>query len=454
MLADRGFPIVYPDGKLESQSAIAEISMPLTPNLSALSPQNLPFDLTLLPQPAYIVGGCVRDALLGRKHPYFDVDLVLPGDAVETARQIAWHYNAGFVILDEVRRIARVVFESGTTDFAQQMGKNLKEDLKRRDFRINAIAYNPRTGKFIDPLKGRQDLENRTISAISKANLEDDPLRLLRAYRQAAQLDFTIAPKTRSFLAQLAPNLAKISAERVRQELNYLLAEAKGDRWLHAAYEDGVLPVWLGDATEENIKQVDEIDRVAWLLGTIWQDFAERLHRLVGNSTSGLSLAKLASLVSLDPERARSQLETLTYSRNEIRFVLTILQHHAPILSLAHRPMSLEDQYFFFQEVGEVFPALAVFGVAEAACRDILQENQATNAIAPLVNAYLDPSNQAAHPQPLVTGNDLIRNLGLRPSPTIGKLLTQLQLARITGKIATPEEALQLAATLIASPSS
>ncbi|MBP0017148.1 MAG: CCA tRNA nucleotidyltransferase [Cyanobacteria bacterium SBLK] len=428
--------------------------MPLTPNLSALSPRNLPFDLSLLPQPTYIVGGCVRDALLGRTHPYFDVDLVLPGDAVETARQIAGYYNAGFVILDEVRRIARVVFESGTADFAQQMGRNLKEDLKRRDFRINAIAYNPRTRKFIDPLKGRRDLEGRTIGAISKANLEDDPLRLLRAYRQAAQLDFTIDPKTRTFLSQLAPNLARISAERVRQELNYLLAAPKGDRWLHAAYEDGVLPIWLADATEESIKQIDEIDRVAWVLGTIWQDFAEYLHRPVGNSTSGLSLAKLASLVSPDPEIARSQLETLTYSRNEIRFVLTILQHYPSILSLGNAPMPLEDQYFFFQEVGNVFPALAVFGVAGAACRDILQENQATNAIAPLVNAYLDPENQAAHPVPLITGNDLIRYLGLRSSPALGQLLTRLQLARVTGEIATPEEALQFAATLIASPSS
>ncbi|MGK7928118.1 MAG: CCA tRNA nucleotidyltransferase [Spirulina sp.] len=428
--------------------------MPLTPNLSALSPENLPFDLALLPQPAYLVGGCVRDALLGRKHPYFDVDLVLPSDAVETARRIAGQYNAGFVILDEVRRIARVVFESGTADFAQQMGRNLKEDLKRRDFRINAIAYNPRTGKFIDPLKGREDLENRVIKAIARANLEDDPLRILRAYRQAAQLDFTIDPKTRSFLGQLAPNLAKISAERVRQELNYLLAEANGDRWLHAAYEDGVLPIWLEDATEESIKQIDEIDRVAWLLGKIWAELEAHLHDPVGHSTSGLSLAKLASLVSPDPDIARSQLETLTYSRAEIRVVLNILQHHPPILSLANAPMSLEAQYFFFQAVGDVFPALAVFGVAVAACRDILRETRATSAIAPLVNAYLDPDNQVAHPTPLVTGNDLIRQLGLRPSPAIGKLLTQLQLARITGQIATPEEALQFAATLIASPSS
>ncbi|MEM9538327.1 MAG: CCA tRNA nucleotidyltransferase [Cyanobacteria bacterium P01_E01_bin.42] len=425
--------------------------MPLKPNLSALSPQNLPFDLSLLPQPAYIVGGCVRDALLGRTHPYFDVDLVLPSDAVETARQIAGYYNAGFVILDDVRRIARVVFESGTVDLAQQMGKNLKADLKRRDFRINAIAYNPRTRKFIDPLKGRKDLEKRTIAAVSKANLEDDPLRLLRAYRQAAQLDFTIDPKTRTFLAKLAPNLAKISAERVRQELSYLLAAPKGDRWLRAAYEDGVLPIWLQNAKKKSIKQIDEIDRVAWLLGTIWQDFAESLRRPVGNSTSGLTLAKLAALVSPNLEKARSQLEALTYSRNEIRFVLTILQHHHPILSLVDAPMRLEDQYFFFQEVGDVFPALAVFGVAKAACRDIIEENQATNAIAPLVNAYLDPDNQAAHPTPLISGNDLIRSLGLRPSPAIGQLLTRLQLARVTGQIATPEEALQLAATLIAS---
>ncbi|MEA5469607.1 CCA tRNA nucleotidyltransferase [Spirulina sp. 06S082] len=428
--------------------------MPLTPNLSSLSPENLPFDLSLLPQPVYIVGGCVRNALLGRKHPYFDVDLVLPSEAVETAQRIARYYQAGFVILDETRQIARVVFESGTVDFAQQQGRTLKEDLKRRDFRINAIAYNPRTRKFIDPLKGRKDLEKKVITAIAKVNLENDPLRLLRAYRQAAQLDFTIDSKTRTLIGQLAPNLARISAERVRQELNYLLAEAKGDRWLHAAYEDGILSVFLENATEDSIKQIDKIDHAAWLLGKIWVDLEAELHRPIGSTTSSLSLAKLASLVSPEVKIARSQLETLTYSRAEIRVVLNILQHLPPILALVNAPMSLETQYFFFQEVGDVFPALAVFGVAVAACRDVLQETQATNAIAPLVNAYLDPNNQVAHPTPLVTGNDLIHHLGLRPSRAIGTLLTQLQLARINGKISTPEEALQLAATLIPSPSS
>jgi len=118
---------------------------------SALSPQNLPFSLELLPQPAYLVGGAVRDALLGRSREYLDLDFVIPNQAVQTARKIAREYKAGFVLLDAERQIARVVFKHATVDFAQQEGTSLETDLQRRDFTVNAIAYNPYTNEIIDP---------------------------------------------------------------------------------------------------------------------------------------------------------------------------------------------------------------------------------------------------------------------------------------------------------------
>jgi len=82
--------------------------------------QQLPFDLIWLPSQAYLVGGAVRDAILGRRREYLDWDFVIPEKAVETARAIAEHYQAGFVVLDKARQIARVVFPQGTVDFALQ----------------------------------------------------------------------------------------------------------------------------------------------------------------------------------------------------------------------------------------------------------------------------------------------------------------------------------------------
>ncbi|NES84105.1 MAG: CCA tRNA nucleotidyltransferase, partial [Moorea sp. SIO2B7] len=217
-------------------------------NLAPLSPQNWPFSLDWLPSSAYLVGGAVRDALLNRQE-YLDLDFVLPTEAVETARRIANHYQVGFVVLDEQRQIARVVFAQGTVDFALQEGDSLETDLQRRDFTVNAIAYNPHTENLIDPLQGLVDLNTGVMRMISKANLEDDPLRLLRAYRQAAQLNFTIEPHTRSTIRNLAPLLDKVAAERVQTELGYLLANSQGSKWLIAAWEDGLLPVWLKNAS-------------------------------------------------------------------------------------------------------------------------------------------------------------------------------------------------------------
>jgi tRNA nucleotidyltransferase (CCA-adding enzyme) len=115
--------------------------------VSILSPDSWPFDLNLLPPDAYLVGGAVRDSLLKRRSPHLDLDFVLPRQAVTTARQIANRYKAGFVLLDAERRIARVVFDRATVDFAKLEGTNLVADLQRRDYTINAIAYNPHTGE-------------------------------------------------------------------------------------------------------------------------------------------------------------------------------------------------------------------------------------------------------------------------------------------------------------------
>ena len=149
--------------------------------------------------------------------------------AVETARAIALHYNAGFVVLDAEHQIARVVFSNATVDFAQQIGPTIYSDLHRRDFTINAIAYNPHSETLLDPLDGCADLERRVLCMIAPENLKDDPLRLLRAYRQAAQLGFGLDGETKAIIRSLAPYLKTVAAERVRGR-NRLPAEpAPGD---------------------------------------------------------------------------------------------------------------------------------------------------------------------------------------------------------------------------------
>ena len=370
----------------------------------------------------------MRDAGLNRQGDYLDLDFVVPVEAVDIARRIARHYSAGFVVLDEQRQIARVVFERVTADFAQQQG-DLEADLRRRDFTINAIAYNPHTSTLIDPLGGLADLASQTLRMIAPANLQDDPLRLLRAYRQAAQLNFVIEPTTQSTIRALAPLLGTVAAERVQTEVEYLLANPQGSKWLKKAGEDGLLQAWFPKA----IQKLDDLARVDDSMQFFKASTAHSIEHFY------LCLAKLACLVAEAPAAAELELERLKYSRYQIRAVVTVLKHLPRLLAHAAAPMSLKDQYFFFLDVGEVFPAIALLAAVKAPQR---------SPILSLLHRYYTPNDPVAHPQPLVTGNDLIKSLHLSPGPQIGTLLTTIQIARIEGKIATKEEALQFAASL------
>ncbi len=408
---------------------------------SVLSPETWPFSQEWLPPEACLVGGAVRDALLGRRGEYLDLDFVLPTDAVQTARQLAHQYNAGFVVLDPDRQIARVVFEQATVDLAQQEGDSLETDLRRRDFTINAIAYNPHTQELIDPLQGYADLQQGMIRMVSPQNLKDDPLRLLRAYRQAAQLGFKIEPVTQSAIRQLAPLLQQIAAERVQVELGYLLKSPQGTACLSAAWEDKLLQGWFPEATAQGLAQVAAVDKAAILLEQIWPELGVELRASVGGKSASLmSLAKLACLLPSVPEAAEEQLLNLKYSRAEVRTGITLAKNLPQLLSHATSPMSIKEQYFFFQEVGSVFPALAVLAVASG-----IPMAQVT----PLIKRYLTPDDPVAHPTQLVTGKDLMRSLDLPAGRQIGQLLTAIGVARAEGRISTAAQALELATQII-----
>ncbi len=396
--------------------------------LKRLFLEDLPIKLAELPKDACLVGGAVRDALLQRRKDYLDLDFVMPGGAVEIAKTIANNYKAGFVVLDRSRGIARVVFPQGTLDFAEQEGATLEIDLNRRDFRVNAIAYHPLTETLIDPLNGLSDLERKTLTMVSAKNLEDDPLRLLRAYRQAAQLGFTIDNTTRNTIHEYAGLIARVAAERVQSELNYLLLNPGGTDWLKNAHEDGVLSPWLTALDPYHLSKIFLVDSCAQILETRDFTFApEQLH-----------LTKLTLLVGLNTELAQKQLINLKYSKAEIKTVSTVVKNLNLLLKkeqLAEN-FSVREQYFLFLESGKTIPILILLALILGVNKEILRQ---------LWEYYLDPLNNIAHPQALITGTDLIKQLHISPGPAIGKLLTEVQIAYLEGKIDSFESAIDFA---------
>ena len=174
----------------------------------------------------YVVGGAVRDMLLGK--PIHDVDFVYSGDVKSVARRLADQLRGGFYMLDNERNTARVIDPRDgspvSIDFAAFRAGDLEGDLRARDFTINAIAM-PMfdSEQLIDPLNGARDLQAGVLRACSSHSFEDDPLRVLRGVRLAVSLGFRIEPETFRAMRVAVPHLVRASAERKRDELFRML---------------------------------------------------------------------------------------------------------------------------------------------------------------------------------------------------------------------------------------
>jgi tRNA nucleotidyltransferase/poly(A) polymerase len=197
----------------------------------------------------YLVGGAVRDMILNRLSR--DFDFAVPSGGISLARRVARALDANFMILDEERDTGRVIvieLDNSRTylDFATYRGgDNLEDDLRARDFTINAIAYDLRTNSIIDPLNGAEDIRAKIIRACSPTSLQDDPVRILRAVRHAAAFDFKIDLITRSAMKEAASLLSNVSPERLRDELFKILEGPKPDASMRALEMLGVFPHFL-----------------------------------------------------------------------------------------------------------------------------------------------------------------------------------------------------------------
>jgi tRNA nucleotidyltransferase/poly(A) polymerase len=199
-------------------------------------------------QEIYLVGGAVRDLLLNRTS--HDLDFAVPANGVMLARQAANALSADFMVLDGERDTGRIIVSEAQgvrtfLDFAAYRGKDLEEDLRARDFTVNAIAFEIHTQTLHDPLNGASDLRAQVIRACSPTSLSDDPVRILRAVRQAAAFEFKIEKETRQAMKQAASLLPNVSPERQRDELFKMLEGPRPDASMRALEMLGVFPYLL-----------------------------------------------------------------------------------------------------------------------------------------------------------------------------------------------------------------
>jgi len=364
---------------------------------------------------AYLVGGCVRDWLLGRSS--HDFDFAVAGDAVELARQVADRMGGAFVLLDEERGTGRAVTrgEDGQRlfiDFARLQGDDIITDLSRRDFTVNAIAVAVADTEFrvIDPYDGQHDLQLGLVRAVSLTAFRDDPLRTLRAVRIAAEMEARIEQGTEELLRQAVPLITNISAERVRDEVTKILGlsgAAENLRYLDDldllttiipeletlkgveqsephyldAFEHSLDTVrWLEqvvDALEGEPAMDSELSLIRLLLSPFSLQLSAHLSQPISGDRTRLTLLKLVTLLhdlgkpatkSVDDdgaihfygheqegaEAAGDILRRLRFGGNEAALAKTIVANHMrPCLLADQEMLTRRAVYRFFRDTGD-----------------------------------------------------------------------------------------------------
>ena len=184
---------------------------------------NLNFILDFLPKGSYLVGGYIRDIILGRQPEKVDVDIVVPLNAIEIGKKIADNIGSKFIILDKKREVARIILNNIYIDIANQVSSSIEGDLCSRDFSINSIAFLFDKKCLFDPLNGLKDLEISLLRTHSENNLQSDPLRILRCFRFVSELNFKIDFNLITFIKKNKEKLFLVAKERINYEIQKIV---------------------------------------------------------------------------------------------------------------------------------------------------------------------------------------------------------------------------------------
>jgi tRNA nucleotidyltransferase/poly(A) polymerase len=421
----------------------------------------------------YIVGGTIRDHLL--KRPCTDYDFTSP-QAPEIARAWAQKVQRTLVPLDETpgHETYRIVLNPNLYfDFTTLQGQTIEEDLAQRDFTINAMAVSlqdfiEEKTSPIDPFNGQSDLRNQIIRLLPGRAFEEDPLRLLRAFRFASTLDFTIQPETLGRINIHKTKLKEVAQERITYEFLILLGAAQSN--LDPLDQTGLLEVLFPHTlelrkkpgTQHGATQWDdtrnvftELERVLPQPKHFLKQHAQRIKDYISKNNR-YALLKWATL--LRPLAEAPDFDTTDFLRKfrlsnpSIQFVYRTLKFSEILLSEARSSGRgfKEDStvYQFIHRSGNELISSLLLSLAIR-----LGNQEDIKYFIPIINRILDfyfERYLPARGRPALLDGDVLKNkFQLKPSPRFSFILEKVEEARVLGIIQTSEEAEQLAKELI-----
>ena len=449
----------------------------------------------------YLVGGFLRDLVLKREKEDLDLDFTIKKDAIRIAKSMAKELKADFVILDKERGCARVVLNEcdkiTTLDFADFRDKDLEKDLLHRDFTINTLAVdinkinkkNTFGDIVIDLYGGRKDLSKGVVRMVSRYSLEDDPLRMVRAYSLGAQLNFKIEPKTVKKIKTEKDKIPTVAYERIRDEFFKILEVDNSVTWLKSMDRAGVLEKVIPHINVmRNIKQgaYHHLDVWKHTLETVLQleklfkekeiqdneEIRNYLEQDVVLKRSKKAILKLGALLhDIGKPKAKRQKEGKTLFYGHERIGKEITKNIVSLLKLSTkerdalekiifwhlRPGYLADDttptqraiFRYFRDTGDEGVSILILGIADqrATRGPLTKGSNRTHherVVMDLIKHYFDKKKEKPFVR-LINGNDLIKKLKLKPAPIFAKILREVEESQADGSIKTEKQALALA---------
>lgn len=451
----------------------------------------------------YLVGGVLRDLLIGRQKENPDFDFSISRCAIKFGAKLAQRTKAGFVVLDKehgaCRLVKKIKDRTCTLDFTDFRGKTITDDLLYRDFTINALALEPErllTGKdfrdsLIDPYGAEKDIGKRIIRLVNKRAFSEDPLRILRAFTFSCILGFTIESQTLR-LAQLSrKELLKVSSERIRDELFKMLDASDSFECLCELDKRRILGIILPE-----IEKMRGLGQGPYHHLDIWQHTLETLRQLellmkdlknncdiqdylnedISAERKRRPVIKLGAILHDigKPQALRREEGKIKFHGHE-RIGLGITESIARRLKLSNdeihslskivlwhlRPGFLADneiltaraKFRYFRDAGCEAVSVLLLSIADQRATRGRLTTQASRVrhekvCHSLIKEYFKKQKEKK-PARLVNGDDLIKRFGLEPSVLIGKILSRIEELQAIGRISTRQQAFLTAKKII-----
>ena len=435
----------------------------------------------------YLVGGAVRDFYSGDKN--FDKDLIVDKiNPKKFAKNLAEKIDATFISLDEENKIYRLISQDklNCIDIAGILGENLEDDLKRRDLTINSIAVNLKTYKIIDFNNGIKDLKEKKIRHISEQNFIDDPLRLLRIYRFQSLLGFEIDKKLSEIVKTHAPKIKSSSVERVNYEFLKLFSGKFSDPALKNMNKTGLLAEILPIMQEvkkvpSNLHHhldlfnhsIEVVKQIQLIYEKSSKEIKEHLEKIDFGGETRLTHLKFAGFLhdigkpqtwtiekttqrhrfikhdDIGSKMSIELLKKLKFSKKQIDYISKLIKNHIYPSHVVSAPEVNDKTYMrFIRKMGNDVIDIIILAMSDrlsargVAITDEIVKNNLDNLQA-LLNFYIEVKDTIKPLPKLLSGNEIMEMLNIKPSRELGEIINALKEAQLSGEILTKKEAVK-----------